>query len=108
METCCWLVLAQHPNAASHFIHYESLWLRQEAKNDTKELLENFNITISLLMSTYRRDAIKMGKALAVTEKQKSDAEAEAELPSGIRKTDGHAEKEGNQDGGEGCPYHQI
>ena len=80
METCCWLVvLAQHPNAANHFIHYESPRLRREAKNNTKELLENFNIIISSLMSARRRDAVEMGKALALAEKQKSDAEAEAE-----------------------------
>jgi hypothetical protein len=80
METSCWLVvLAQHPNAASHFIHYESPRLRREAKNDTKELLENFNITISSLMNARRRDAIEMGKALALAERQKSNADAEVE-----------------------------
>jgi hypothetical protein len=80
METSCWLVvLAQHPNAANHFIHYESPRLRRDAKKDTKELLENFNITISSLMSARRRDAVDMGKALVLAEKHKSDAEAEAE-----------------------------
>jgi hypothetical protein len=80
METNCWLVvLAQHPNAAGHFIHYESPRMRREAKADTKKLVTDFNMTISSLISARRKDAIEMGKALALAEKQRGDAEAEAE-----------------------------
>jgi hypothetical protein len=53
--------------------------MRREAKDETKELLENFNVTISSLMSARRKEAVEMGKALALVQKQKNDAEAEAE-----------------------------
>jgi hypothetical protein len=53
--------------------------MRRDAKNETKELLESFNMTISSLISARRKDAIEMGKALALAEKQKNDAEAEVE-----------------------------
>jgi septal ring factor EnvC (AmiA/AmiB activator) len=53
--------------------------MRREAKNDTKQLLENFNVTISSLMSARRKEAVEMGRALALVQKQKDDAEAEAE-----------------------------
>jgi hypothetical protein len=52
--------------------------MRQEAKADTKDMVSNFNLAISSLISARRKDAIEMGKALAMAEKQKGDAEAEA------------------------------
>jgi hypothetical protein len=53
--------------------------MRRDAKADMRELVVNFNFTISLLISAHRKDAIEMGKALAKAEEQKGAAEAEAE-----------------------------
>ena len=53
--------------------------MRRDAKADTKDLVENFNLTVSSLISARRKDAIEMGKTLAMVEKQKGDAEAEVE-----------------------------
>jgi uncharacterized protein YbcC (UPF0753/DUF2309 family) len=66
-------VAAQHPNATGHFVHYESPRLRRDAKEDTKQLINQFNVVISGLINARRKDALEMGKALA-----KADKEAES------------------------------
>ncbi|KIM86077.1 hypothetical protein PILCRDRAFT_86727 [Piloderma croceum F 1598] len=53
-----------HPNAARQFVHYASSRLRREAKDDTKELVKQFQATINALMNAPRKDALEMGRVL--------------------------------------------
>ena len=64
-ETNSWLFVAtQHPNAAGQFVHYASSQLRCEAKDDTKELVKQFQATINALMNARHKDALEMGRVL--------------------------------------------
>jgi predicted short-subunit dehydrogenase-like oxidoreductase (DUF2520 family) len=79
-ETSCWLIVAaQHPNASAPFIHWESPRIRRDAKDDAKDIIKRFNMTITSLMNARRQDALEMGKALAEAQKRGEDAEVEAE-----------------------------
>jgi hypothetical protein len=46
------------------FIHYSSSQLRRKAKDDTKELVKQFQATINALMNARHKDALEMGRVL--------------------------------------------
>ena len=68
---------AQHPNASGQFIHYTSLRLRSEAKDDTKEIVQQFYATVNSLMNACRKDALKMGRALESSRQELTQKEDE-------------------------------
>ena len=77
-ETNGWLlVAAQHPNSTGQFIHYASSRLRREAKDDTKELVKQFQTTINSLMTARRKDALEMGRALEISRQELVEKEEE-------------------------------
>ena len=73
---------AQHPNASGQFIHYASPRLRREAKSDTQQLVNKFNIVINGLISARCKDALELGKALAQANQTIQDTQAEADAAS--------------------------
>jgi hypothetical protein len=77
-ETNSWLFFAaQHPNAAGQFIHYASSRLRREAKDDTKELVKQFQATINALMNARRKDALELGRVLESSRQELAQKEEE-------------------------------
>ena len=77
-ETNAWLfVAAQHPNASGQFIHYTSPRLRREAKDNTKEIVQQFHTTVNSLMNARRKDALEMGRALEISRHELAQKEDE-------------------------------
>lgn len=68
---------AQHPNASGQFIHYTSPQLRREAKNDTKEIVQQFHTTVNSLMNAHCKDALEMGRALEISRHELAQKEDE-------------------------------
>jgi hypothetical protein len=68
---------AQHPNANGQFIHYASSRLRREAKDDTKELVKQFQATINTLINARRKDALEMGRVLESSRQELAQKEEE-------------------------------
>lgn len=68
---------AQHPNANGQFIHYASSRLRREAKDDTKELVKQFQATINSLINARRKDALEMGRVLESSRQELAQKEEE-------------------------------
>ena len=77
-ETNGWLFFAaQHPNTTGQFVHYASSRLRRKAKDDTKELVKQFQVTINTLMNARHKDALKMGRVLENSRQELASKEEE-------------------------------
>ncbi|EGN94365.1 hypothetical protein SERLA73DRAFT_62642, partial [Serpula lacrymans var. lacrymans S7.3] len=77
-ETNCWLfVVAQHPQANAHFIHYTSPRMHCEAKAETNKIVHTFSTVINNLILARRAKALELAQKLSEANESKKEADAE-------------------------------
>ena len=62
---------------ARQFVHYASSRLRHKVKDDTKELVKQFQATINALMNAHCKDALELGRVLESSYQELAQKEEE-------------------------------